>query len=87
MTLSCDVKESPAGWMFYWYRAVPKPKPSYNIYTPEPLSGNGTVDGSYTIHGATGTGGYVCKAGRGDPVYYTEDSEAKFVWSGGECDS
>uniref|UniRef100_A0A3B4X8K7 Ig-like domain-containing protein n=1 Tax=Seriola lalandi dorsalis TaxID=1841481 RepID=A0A3B4X8K7_SERLL len=33
---------------------------------------------------ATHTAGYVCKAGRGDPVIYTENSELKFVWSGGE---
>uniref|UniRef100_A0A3B4WYL5 Ig-like domain-containing protein n=1 Tax=Seriola lalandi dorsalis TaxID=1841481 RepID=A0A3B4WYL5_SERLL len=33
---------------------------------------------------ATHTAGYVCKAGRGDPVIYTETSELKFVWSGGE---
>ena len=79
MTLSCDVKESPAGWMFYWDRAVPTP--SYN-YTLQPLSGTGTVNGSYIIHG---TGGYVCKAGRGDPLYYTEYSEPQYVWSGGEC--
>nr|XP_033465061.1 low affinity immunoglobulin gamma Fc region receptor II-like [Epinephelus lanceolatus] len=26
--------------------------------------------------------GYVCRAGRGDPVYYTLYSEPKFVWSG-----
>ena len=87
VTLSCEVKESSAAWMFYWYRAVPQP--SDNSYTYELLSGshNGTVGGSYIIHGPTGTGGYVCKAGRGDPVYYTDFSDNQFVFSGGECDS
>ncbi|XP_008295718.1 obscurin-like [Stegastes partitus] len=28
------------------------------------------------------TAGYACRAGRGDPVYYTDDSEPQFVWSG-----
>ena len=84
VTLSCEVKESPAAWRFYWYRAVPKP--SYNSYNLELLPGshNGTSEGSYIIHGATGTGGYVCGAGRGDPVYYTKTSNIQFVWSGGE---
>ena len=87
VTLSCEVKESSAGWMFYWYRAVPKPSHQHSYsYTYELLSGshNGTVEGSYIMHGATGTGGYVCKAGRGDPVYYTRNSEPQFLWSGGE---
>ena len=85
MTLSCKVRESSASWKFYWYRAVPKP--SHNNYTYELLSDSqhATVEGSYIIHGPTGTGGYVCKAGRG-PVYYTKESETQFVFSGGEFD-
>ena len=84
VTLSCEVKESSADWRFYWYRAVPKP--SDNSYTYELLPGShtGTVEASYIIHDPTGTGGYVCKAGRGDPVYYTRNSEPQFMWSGGE---
>ncbi|XP_019120191.2 titin-like [Larimichthys crocea] len=52
-------------------------------YSYELLSGsnNGTEEGSYIIHGQTHTAGYVCRAGRGDPVYYTYYSEEKFVWS------
>ena len=87
VTLSCEVKESPADWRFYWYRAVPQPSPNSYTYELLPGSLHGTVEGSYIIHAPTGTGGYVCKAGRGDPVYYTEDSKRQFVWSGGECDS
>ena len=85
VTLSCEVKESSAAdWSFYWYRAVPKP--SHNNYTYELLPGSlhGTVEGSYIIHDPTGTGGYVCKAGRGDPVHYTRYSEPQFIWSAGE---
>uniref|UniRef100_A0A3Q3MC20 Ig-like domain-containing protein n=1 Tax=Mastacembelus armatus TaxID=205130 RepID=A0A3Q3MC20_9TELE len=29
--------------------------------------------------------GYVCRAGRGDPVFYTQYSELKLVWSAGHC--
>ena len=86
VTLSCELKESSADWRFYWYRAVPKP--SHNSYTFELLPGvlHGTVEGSYIIH-PTGTGGYVCGAGRGDPVYYSDYSMLQFVWFAGECDS
>ena len=89
VTLSCEVKESSADWSFYWYRAVPTPSPNHNSYSYELLPGSlhGTVEGSYIIHGPTGTGGYVCRAGRGEPLYYTEYSELNFVWSGGEWDS
>ncbi|XP_055358482.1 uncharacterized protein LOC129603029 [Betta splendens] len=30
----------------------------------------------------THTAGYVCRAARGEPVYYTDYSKAAFVWSG-----
>uniref|UniRef100_A0AAQ4RFC2 Ig-like domain-containing protein n=1 Tax=Gasterosteus aculeatus aculeatus TaxID=481459 RepID=A0AAQ4RFC2_GASAC len=38
---------------------------------------------SYSLHGQTHTAGYVCRAGRGDPVFYSLYSDVKFVWSGG----
>ena len=86
MTLRCEVKESPTDWRFYWYRAVLGPEGNY-INELLPGSLNGTVEGSYIIHGPTGTGGYACRAGRGDPVYYSDFSDKqKFVFSGGECD-
>uniref|UniRef100_A0A3B4WPN9 Ig-like domain-containing protein n=1 Tax=Seriola lalandi dorsalis TaxID=1841481 RepID=A0A3B4WPN9_SERLL len=58
----------------------------YNSYSYEllPGSSSGTEQDSYIVHGQTHTAGYVCKAGRGDPVIYTETSKLKFVWSGGE---
>ncbi|XP_056224608.1 titin-like isoform X2 [Seriola aureovittata] len=56
----------------------------YNSYSYEllPGSSSGTEQDSYIVHGQTHTAGYVCKAGRGDPVIYTETSKLKFVWSG-----
>ncbi|XP_071315280.1 Fc receptor-like protein 5 isoform X2 [Trachinotus anak] len=47
-----------------------------------PGSSSGTEQDSYIVHGQTHTAGYVCRAGRGDPVFYTQYSEEKFVWSG-----
>ncbi|XP_077939626.1 uncharacterized protein LOC144383806 isoform X3 [Gasterosteus aculeatus] len=54
-------------------------------YTYELLAGgtNGTEQDSYILHGQTHTAGYACRAGRGDPVFYTQNSDLKFVWSGG----
>ncbi|KAI3376254.1 hypothetical protein L3Q82_016767 [Scortum barcoo] len=83
VTLSCSVKDPSAGWRFFWYKAVPKlPGRDYS-YELLPDSINGTEQDSYIVHGQTHTAGYVCRAGRGDPVYYTDYSESKFVWSGG----
>ncbi|XP_045078207.1 low affinity immunoglobulin gamma Fc region receptor II-like [Coregonus clupeaformis] len=83
VTLSCGVKESSTGWRFFWYRTVPYraglPSLLDKSYSVEPLSGN-----SYTLipAGPNHTGGYVCRAGRGDPVYHTLYSEPQFLWSG-----
>ncbi|KAI3376261.1 hypothetical protein L3Q82_016769, partial [Scortum barcoo] len=85
VTLSCSVKDPSAGWRFFWYKAVPKlPGRDYS-YELLPESINGTEQDSYIVHGQTHTAGYVCRAGRGDPVYYTNYSKPKFVWSGGQC--
>ncbi|XP_045071147.1 uncharacterized protein LOC121559676 [Coregonus clupeaformis] len=53
-------------------------------YSVEPLSGNVTTEDSYTLipAGPNHKGGYVCRAGRGDPVYDTLYSEHQFLWSG-----
>ncbi|KAM9401153.1 leukocyte immunoglobulin-like receptor subfamily A member 3 [Salvelinus alpinus] len=60
VTLSCTVESS--GWKFYWYRHRPDSTPvtttsGYSIT----LSWVSVSDG----------GQYWCRAGRGDPVYYT----------------
>uniref|UniRef100_A0AAQ4NU78 Ig-like domain-containing protein n=1 Tax=Gasterosteus aculeatus aculeatus TaxID=481459 RepID=A0AAQ4NU78_GASAC len=82
VTLTCSVEPPSAGWRFFWYKAVPK---GSIAYTYELLAGGttGTEQDSYIIHGQTHTAGYKCRAGRGDPVFYTQNSDLKFVWSGG----
>ncbi|XP_045919914.1 uncharacterized protein LOC123979847 [Micropterus dolomieu] len=80
--LSCRVKDPSAGWRFFWFKAVPKLSGNYYDQELLPGSSNGTEQDSYIVHGQTHTAGYKCRAGRGDPVYYTYYSEPKFVWSG-----
>ncbi|XP_045556419.1 immunoglobulin superfamily member 1 isoform X5 [Salmo salar] len=86
--LSCGVKELSTDWRFSWYRTVPYraglPSLSDKSYSLQPLSDNVTREDSYTLipAGATPTGGYVCRAGRGDPVYHTLYSQPQFLWSG-----
>ncbi|XP_071020362.1 Fc receptor-like protein 5 [Oncorhynchus clarkii lewisi] len=88
VTLSCEVDKMSTGWRFSWYRTVPYraglPSLSDKSYSLQPLSDNGTSEDSYTLipAGPTPTGGYVCRAGRGDPVYDTHYSEPQFLWSG-----
>ncbi|XP_036843301.1 basement membrane-specific heparan sulfate proteoglycan core protein-like isoform X9 [Oncorhynchus mykiss] len=88
VTLNCKVDKTSTGWRFSWYRAVPHraglPSLSDKSYSLQPLSDNGTSEDSYTLipAGPTHTGGYVCRAGRGDPVYDTLYSEPQFLWSG-----
>ncbi|XP_045578507.1 Fc receptor-like protein 4 [Salmo salar] len=88
VTLSCGVKESSTGKRFFWYRTVPYTAGLLSLsgrsYSVEPLSGNGTSEDSYTLipAGPSHTGGYVCRAGRGEPVYDIQYSEPPFFWSG-----
>ncbi|XP_062301385.1 uncharacterized protein LOC134006315 [Scomber scombrus] len=82
VTLSCEVEHPSAGWRFYWYKAVPEQLEDSYIYELLPGSIKGTEKDSYIIHGPTHTAGYTCRAGRGDPVYYTRYSKPGFVWSG-----
>ncbi|XP_014833516.1 PREDICTED: Fc receptor-like protein 5, partial [Poecilia mexicana] len=85
VTLSCEVKHQDAGWRFYWYKAVPDPSKWYRLpfYRFELLANNPNraEQNSYTINGQTLTAGFVCRAGRGEPVIYTDYSKPKFVWS------
>uniref|UniRef100_A0A3P9NY15 Uncharacterized LOC103460890 n=1 Tax=Poecilia reticulata TaxID=8081 RepID=A0A3P9NY15_POERE len=80
VTLSCEVKYQDAGWRFFWYKAVPDSSVRYYRFELLPNSTNGTEQ-NYIINGPTHTAGFVCRAGRGEPVNYTEYSEPKFVWS------
>ncbi|XP_034413211.1 uncharacterized protein LOC117747832 isoform X2 [Cyclopterus lumpus] len=81
VTLTCRVEHPSAGWRFFWYQAVPKLPYSYS-YELLPGSSTGTEEDSFIVHGQTHTAGYVCRAGRGDPVFYSSYSEPQFIWSG-----
>ena len=84
VTLNCSVKDQSAGWRFYWYKTVPDPSDNSYSYELLPGSSSGTEQDSYIVHGQTHTAGYVCRAGRGDPVFYTDYSQPQFVWSAGQ---
>ncbi|XP_062240555.1 uncharacterized protein LOC133950320 [Platichthys flesus] len=60
------------GWSDLYY-----PTFSYELL---PGSDGGTEQNSSVIQGLTESAGYSCRAGRGDPVFYTEYSETKWVW-------
>uniref|UniRef100_A0A3P8YQR4 Ig-like domain-containing protein n=1 Tax=Esox lucius TaxID=8010 RepID=A0A3P8YQR4_ESOLU len=64
VTLTCTVESS--GWRFYWYR---------HRQDSEPVAT--TSGSSYTLSQVSVSDGglYRCRAGRGDPVYYTQYSE------------
>ncbi|XP_071314988.1 basement membrane-specific heparan sulfate proteoglycan core protein-like [Trachinotus anak] len=79
---SKGLKVTVSRWRFSWYKAVPDVSHTSYSYELLPGSSSGTEQDSYIVHGQTHTAGYVCEAGRGDPVFYTEISEPKFVWSG-----
>ncbi|XP_043954081.1 uncharacterized protein LOC122820588 [Gambusia affinis] len=84
VTLSCEGLElQSAGWRFFWYKTVPD---LFSRYTYELLPGstNGTEQNSFIINGPTLTAGFVCRAGRGEPKFYSYYSEPKFVWSAGQ---
>uniref|UniRef100_A0A3B3YVF7 Ig-like domain-containing protein n=1 Tax=Poecilia mexicana TaxID=48701 RepID=A0A3B3YVF7_9TELE len=79
VTLSCEgLEHQPAGWRFFWYKAVPDPSSSSYSIEMLPGSSNGQ---NYIVHRPTHTAGYACRAGRGEPMFYTDYSEVKFVWS------
>ncbi|XP_041840386.1 uncharacterized protein LOC121639290 [Melanotaenia boesemani] len=84
VTLRCEVEHLPAGWRFYWYKAVPDLL--HNGYSCKLLPGStyGTTHNYYIIQSQTHTAGYVCRAGRkGNSLkfYATNYSQPKFVWS------
>ncbi|XP_034005942.1 LOW QUALITY PROTEIN: uncharacterized protein LOC117498005 [Trematomus bernacchii] len=82
VTLNCRVDHLSAGWSFYWYKAVPQKSGYSYSYELLPGSHTGTEQHLFIIDGQTHTAGYVCRAGRGDPVFYSGQSEPKFIWSG-----
>ncbi|XP_028329625.1 uncharacterized protein LOC114480037 isoform X3 [Gouania willdenowi] len=82
ITLSCDVIHPSAGWKFYWYKEFRTSSDNYfNTVNILPMSINGTATATITINEPSHTTGYICEAGRGDPIIYTHRSKTKFVWS------
>ncbi|XP_053291663.1 basement membrane-specific heparan sulfate proteoglycan core protein isoform X2 [Pleuronectes platessa] len=53
------------------------PEFSYELL---PGSDGGTEQNSFIIQGLTESAGYSCRAGRGDPVFYTKYSNTEWVW-------
>uniref|UniRef100_A0A087XWV0 Ig-like domain-containing protein n=1 Tax=Poecilia formosa TaxID=48698 RepID=A0A087XWV0_POEFO len=89
VTLSCEVEHPSAGWRFYWYKAVPDFREhsvqirwSYSLIN-DSFNNNRNSAASLTVspEGQKQTAGFTCRAGRGNPKYFTDYSEPKFVWS------
>ncbi|XP_053089510.1 carcinoembryonic antigen-related cell adhesion molecule 5-like [Pangasianodon hypophthalmus] len=68
VTLSCTLKLQSAGWKFYWNKDTQRRQTE-------------TATHSYTIRSVTVSdrGQYWCRAGKGNPVYYTDYSDALWV--------
>uniref|UniRef100_UPI000D3163AB high affinity immunoglobulin gamma Fc receptor I-like n=1 Tax=Maylandia zebra TaxID=106582 RepID=UPI000D3163AB len=68
VTLTCSVNpSSSSGWKYYWYRDE---KSSEALTTQDAVfQSNGQISVSQE-------GLYRCRGGRGNPVYYTEDSQS-----------
>ncbi|CAI5682898.1 unnamed protein product [Oreochromis niloticus] len=67
VTLTCSVNpSSSSGWKYYWYR---------DEKSSEPLTTQDAVFHSNGQISVSQEGLYRCRGGRGNPVYYTEDSE------------
>uniref|UniRef100_A0A672YFC6 Ig-like domain-containing protein n=1 Tax=Sphaeramia orbicularis TaxID=375764 RepID=A0A672YFC6_9TELE len=62
VTLTCSVRSS-SGWKYYWY----KDNTLYKPHTTQDFSDNPQI--SVSVGGS-----YRCRGGRGNPVYYTYDS-------------
>ncbi|KAI4894948.1 hypothetical protein NFI96_028026, partial [Prochilodus magdalenae] len=69
VVLYCKL-DPPAGWKFYWSKHTQNPENETKTETP-----------SYTISSVSVSDGgqYWCRAGRGDPVYYTHYSDALWI--------
>ncbi|XP_047674804.1 titin-like [Tachysurus fulvidraco] len=68
VTLSCTLTSQSAGWKFYWYKYTGRDwtetETHQNIISPVRVSDGGQ---------------YWCRAGRGNPVYYTDYSDVLWV--------
>uniref|UniRef100_A0A3Q2V3S7 Ig-like domain-containing protein n=1 Tax=Haplochromis burtoni TaxID=8153 RepID=A0A3Q2V3S7_HAPBU len=76
VTLTCSVNpSSSSGWKYYWYSVE---KSSEALTTQDAVfHSNGQISVSQE-------GLYRCRGGRGNPVYYTEDSQSVRIGKTGE---
>ncbi|NP_001187229.1 leukocyte immune-type receptor 2 precursor [Ictalurus punctatus] len=72
VTLSCTLKPQSAGWKFYWI------KPTQSTET-ETEAETDYYTKTYSSVSVSDEGQYRCRAGRGNPVYYTHYSDALWV--------
>ena len=74
VVLYCELDQS-AGWRFYWFK-----------HTQNPENEIKTETHSYSISSVSVSDGgqYWCRAGRGNPVYYTHYSDAVWINTTGE---
>uniref|UniRef100_A0A3B4C038 Ig-like domain-containing protein n=1 Tax=Pygocentrus nattereri TaxID=42514 RepID=A0A3B4C038_PYGNA len=77
VVLYCELDQS-AGWRFYWSK-----------HTQSPENETKTETHSYTISSVSVSDGgqYWCRAGRGNPVYYTHYSDAHWINTTSEYNS
>ncbi|CAI5669373.1 unnamed protein product [Oreochromis niloticus] len=77
VTLTCSVNSSSSsGWKYYWYRDE---KSSEALTTQDAVfHSNGQISVSQE-------GLYRCRGGRGNPVYYTEDSQEVHINKTDSC--
>ncbi len=76
MTLTCHMDPSTGYWDFYWYKHTLNPEPEKTETNSYRLKIDSVSDG----------GQYWCRAGRGEPVYYTNYSDALWVNVTGESE-
>ncbi|XP_076738318.1 low affinity immunoglobulin gamma Fc region receptor III-A-like [Maylandia zebra] len=75
ITLTVSPSSSSSGWKYYWYRDE---KSSEALTTQDAVfHSNGQISVSQE-------GLYRCRGGRGNPVYYTEDSQSVRIGKTGE---
>ncbi|KAI5104751.1 Fc receptor-like protein 5, partial [Silurus meridionalis] len=84
VTLSCEIKSSSTGWTFSWYTDVLyRDRQSSLRHRPELLSDSSRGSGgSYTLSSVTlnHTGVYMCRAVRGEEVFYSQYSKDQPLW-------
>ncbi|XP_073721044.1 Fc receptor-like protein 5 [Misgurnus anguillicaudatus] len=80
VTLLCRLRNSSTGWTFSWFTVQKRSSGKIEFISLSVSSG--VSKGIYTVSSVTvnHTGVYVCRAERGDPVYYTEYSNTQTLW-------